>query len=164
MPVLRRVLRAALLLAGALATGTPSAQERPWIAVIVPAGETQRFTPRELALIFQRKKLYADDGTRMTPVNLPADHALRERFSRAVLGLRPEALEEYWNQQYFQGVLPPHVVGSEQAMLRFVAATAHAVGYTAACYAEPGLRTVLLIDPAGELKPADQQPACAESR
>lgn len=161
MPVLRRALRTALLLAGALATGATCADDRPWIAVIVPAGEAQRFTPRELALVFQRKKLYADDGQRLTPVNLPADHALRERFSRAVLGLRPEALEEYWNQQYFQGVLPPHVVGSEQAMLLFVAATAHAIGYAGACYAEPGLRTVLLIDPAGELRPADQQPVCA---
>ena len=161
MPLFRRVVRAALLLAGGVATGAALAEQRPWIAVIVPAAETQRFTPRELALIFQRKKLYADDGQQLAPVNLPADHALRDRFSRAVLGLRPDALEEYWNQQYFQGVLPPHVVGSEQAVLRFVATTAHAVGYAAACYAAPGLRTVLLIDPAGELRPADQQPACA---
>jgi len=163
MARLLRVLRVVVLLAWIGSGAQVRADERPWIAVIVPVGETGTYSAREIALIFQRKKLYADDGGRLVPVNLPADHAMRDRFSRAVLGLRPEAMEEYWNQQYFQGVLPPHVLGSEEAMLRFVAGTTHAMGYAGACYAESGLRTILLIDPSGSPRSADEQPACVSS-
>ena len=102
----------------------------PWIAVVMPASEPELHPDAEtLSLIFKRRKLYAEDGGRLQPVNLPADSSLRRRFSRAILRQSPEAQEEYWNQQYFQGVLPPHVLASEAAVLRFVSETPHSVGY-----------------------------------
>ncbi len=140
--------------------GLAQTDEAAWIAVVVTPESADRFDARELALVFRRKKLFADDGERLTPVNLPADHPLRRRFSRSVLGQSPEALESYWNQQYFQGVLPPHVVESEAAMLRFVQATPHAVGYLHACHGASQLHTILVIDPAGDLHPPQDAPAC----
>lgn len=132
-----------------------------WIAVVVPAAVEDPLDRRMLSLIFRRKQLFAVDGTRWQPVNLPADHVLRRHFSRAVLGASPEALEDYWNQQYFQGLLPPHVLGSEQAVLRFVASTPQAIGYVGACRAAAGLRTVLLIDPDGGIRDPREAPSCA---
>ena len=119
-----------------------------------------RLDGRALSLIFRRKQIYAEDGGRWQPVNLPADHALRRQFSRAVLGGSPETLEDYWNQQYFQGLLPPHVLGSEEAVLRFVASTPDAIGYVAACHDGAGLHTVLVIDPDGAVRAPHELPRC----
>lgn len=159
-----RGLLASAVLALGLALGPASgvrADPAPWIAVVVPATLEDRVDGRALALIFRRKQLFAPDGGRWQPVNLPADHPLRRQFSRAVLGATPESLEDFWNQQYFQGLLPPHVLGSEQAVLRFVASTPHAIGYIAACHDDAGLRTVVLIDPEGALREPREAPPCA---
>lgn len=147
---------------GALAVFTPAlCAAEPWIAVVVPAEDAvDPLDETDIGLIFRRKKLYAADGARLQPVNLPADHALRRRFSRALLRQSPEAMEDYWNQQYFQGVLPPHVLASEIAVQRFVGATAHAIGYLPACLMNERLRAVLLIDPDGHVQSASAQPDC----
>lgn len=145
----------AALLVPALAWSQPPVESGP-IAIVVPADSpVQRLDAESLALIYRRKKLLWDHGRRVVPVNLPADHALRLRFSRAVLGATPESLEAYWNQQYFQGLLPPHVLASEAAVGRFVAGTANAVGYLPACALPAGLRAVLLIDADNRVLPPD---------
>lgn len=100
------------------------------VAVIVHKGSAPtRFKPEEVARMYLRKKLFWDDGTRVIPVNLPADHPLRRGFSHLMLGALPEDLEEYWNSQYFHGVAPPYVLASEAAVLQFVATTPGAIGY-----------------------------------
>ncbi len=154
---LRVLLLPALVLL--LARPAPAPAAEPWIAVVVPANAGHVPDATELSLIFKRKKLY-DDDARLQPINLPADSPIRRRFSRAVLRLTPEAMDDYWNQMYYQGVLPPHVVESEAAMIRFVAQTPHAIGYVAACLSDPALRVVLLIDAEGHLQPAGPVPGC----
>lgn len=156
---LRVLLLPALLLL--LARPAPAPAAEPWIAVVVPANAEAAPDASELSLIFKRKKLYDDDGGRLQPINLPADSPIRRRFSRAVLRLTPEAMDDYWNQMYYQGVLPPHVVESEAAMIRFVAQTPHAIGYVAACLSsDAALRVVLLIDAEGHVLPAGPVPGC----
>lgn len=156
----RRFIRCAILAFAALlvpvvAWSQPAIESGP-IAIVVPADSpVRRLDAESLALIYRRKKLLWDHGRRVVPVNLPADHALRLRFSRVVLGATPESLEAYWNQQYFQGLLPPHVLASEAAVSRFVAGTADAVGYLPACALPAGLRAVLLIDADNRVLPSD---------
>lgn len=159
----RGAVFAAALIAGLLPIGTVVADVPVVIAVIVPANSRLRDIDVEsLALIYRRKKLLWDSGRRVVPVNLPADHPLRQRFSRAVLGASPESLEDYWNQQYFQGLLPPHVLASDTAVLRFVGATSDAVGYLPLCDLDDSVRAVLLIDADGLIHaPGEvQDPSC----
>lgn len=131
------------------------------IAVIVPAALGEAALDADvLAQIYRRKKLLWDDGARVVPVNLPADSPLRRQFSRAVLRQSPEALEDYWNQQYFQGVLPPHVLASEAAVLRFVAETEHAIGYLSACAVDVRVRVLMIIDVQGRIKGPDTPVEC----
>lgn len=145
-------LLAAILAAGIWPGAAVRAQTPAVIAVIVPASaRVQTLESEVLALIYRRKKLLWDGSRRAVPVNLPADHPLRQRFSRAVLGAAPEDLEDYWNQQYFQGLLPPHVLASEAAVLRFVGGTEGAVGYMPLCEVDRSVRVLLLIDPEGGL-------------
>jgi hypothetical protein len=125
------------------------AAEEP-IAVIVPHAFNEREPgPQELALIFKRKKLAWDDGTRIQAVNLPSDHPARRMFSQRILRSTPEAQTQYWNAMYFQGVFPPHVVASPEAMLRYVADTVGAIGYVPGCRLDARVKAVLWIDAAG---------------
>lgn len=121
------------------------------IAVIVSPGHSARLNADDLALIFSRKKLYWANGKKIHPVNLSSDNPLRRDFSQAMLGNMPEAQAEYWNGLYYHGISPPHVVNSQEAMLRFVAETRGAIGYVNACMVDSRVKALLWIDQAGEV-------------
>jgi len=142
-------LRVFLLLLGlSLLPCTPvRAAESGMLAIVVPSDfAVKRLNAAELSLIYLRKKLYWPNGKRMRPANLPIQHDLRQRFSLRVLGSLPETQTEYWNEQYFHGVSPPHVVNSQEAMLRYVADTAGAIGYVDACAVDGRVKVVAWID------------------
>jgi ABC-type phosphate transport system substrate-binding protein len=90
------------------------------------------------------KKIFLDArGRKLVPVNLPADHPVRQAFSRALFHQEQEALQDYWNQRYFHGITPPYVLASQQAVVRFVAQTPGAIGYVLPCYLAPDVTPVL---------------------
>ena len=116
------------------------------IAVIVRASHSaDTFSQEELMRIYRGKKLFWEEGTRIIPVNLAADHPCRKRFSRLVLGLLPEEMQEYWNAQYFHGISPPYVLSSEEAVLRFVTETPGAIGYLCTITATVAVKVLLLL-------------------
>ncbi|NMG36541.1 hypothetical protein GRF61_18995 [Azoarcus sp. TTM-91] len=100
----------------------------------------------EVALIFKRKKRLWSDGSRIQPVNLPPSNTIRRAFSSRIFSLLPEEMDEYWRDQYFHGELPPYVLGSEEAVVRFVAATPGAIGYVPRCLADRRVVVVLQLD------------------
>lgn len=104
------------------------------IAIVTSASFplTEALSKEELGRIYRRKKLFWENGEKIIPVNLPAAHPLRRHFSHLVLGLLPEEMEAYWNEQYFHGVSPPYVLASEEGVLQFVATTPGAIGYVSA--------------------------------
>lgn len=101
-------------------------------------------------LVFKRKSMVDTYGGRWIPVNLPAANPLRRMFSLSVFDALPEDMEEYWNEQYFQGINPPEVLSSEEAVLRFVASTPGAVGYIPASRADSRVKVLLLVRPAAD--------------
>jgi len=137
-----------LLLAWALParlSAAPDAadDDRPLLAIIVaadapdlPAGQAR------LARIYQRRLQLNRQGQRLVPVNLPAAHVLRRSLSHLLFGKSPQQRVAYWNRRYFEGVSPPYVLDSQEAMLRFVATTTGAVGYVADCRVDPRVRVV----------------------
>lgn len=86
-----------------------------------------------LTNIFMRRIRVNKQGTALVPVNLPVDHPLRGIYSEILFGQQPQAMEQYWNEQYFKGISPPFVVSSMEAVRRFVAGTPGAVGYVLDC-------------------------------
>jgi len=132
------------------------------LAVIVPQGEARAPGAQELALIFKRKKLNWEDGSRIHPVNLPADHPWRRLFSQRVLKSLPEAQAQHWNSLYYHGIYPPHVVASPEAMLRYVAETPGAIGYADACRLDAHVRGVLWIRPSGAISAVPPELDCAD--
>lgn len=125
------------------------AKEPAVIAVIVSAEAThevvKHLASEELSLIFWRKKRFWSDGSRIHPANLQAEHPLRSVFSETVLHSLPKDQINYWNGQYFHGIFPPHTLESEEAMIRYVADTAGAIGYINACSIDSRVKPVLWI-------------------
>lgn len=150
MPTILSWLASLLL---GLALGMPEAWaiEQPFAVITAPGATERRLTSESISLIFRRKQNYWENGTRIQPVNLPPANSLRRAFSQSVLGHRPEGMEDYWRAMYFHGVLPPHVLASEEAVIIFVSSTPGAIGYVSACVPQHGVDVVLMV---GEL------PAC----
>jgi ABC-type phosphate transport system substrate-binding protein len=118
------------------------------IAIIVSSQQNSddlKLAPNQLSLIYWRKQLYWPKGLRIKPVNLSTEHPLRLQFSQVVLGSAPIAQIDYWNGQYFNGVLPPYSVNSEEAVLRYVAQTKGAIGYVDACNLDARVKPLLWI-------------------
>jgi ABC-type phosphate transport system substrate-binding protein len=122
--------------------------DRPFAVITSPGVSSHHLTRETVALIFKRKLNYWDSGLRIQPVNLPASHPTRTLFSLSVLGQTPDSLEDYWREMYFSGVLPPHVLSSEEAVILFVSHTPGAIGYVSSCVPEHGVDIVMS---AGEL-------------
>jgi ABC-type phosphate transport system substrate-binding protein len=129
------------------------------IAVVVAAASVpdSSVTMATVAGIYLRKRQMWHDHSRIVAVNLPATHPLRHDFSLRVLGRDPAALQAYWNKEYFHGVLPPIVLASEEAVMRFVAETPGAIGYVSNCMVDKRVAVVLLIS-----NPAGASTACRE--
>ena len=145
-----RVRRIATLLLGsigALACGTRGADaQEPAFAVIVAADSGEHRLARDaVALIYRRRQTFWPNGTRIQPVNLPAADPLRRAFSACVLGQTPEQTGDYWREMYFHGVLPPHVVASEAAVMLFVQSTPGAIGYVSACPGDARFLVVMIV-------------------
>lgn len=117
----------------------------PVIAIIVHSDELKVAT-NELSLIYWRKQLYWPKGQRIKPVNLRSEHPLRQQFSQTILGSLPKKQIDYWNGQYFNGILPPYSVNSEEAVLRYVAQTSGAIGYVDACHVDSRVKAVMWIE------------------
>ncbi len=139
----RPLLRGCLLLAWLLAPWAMADPSAAMIAVIAHGDFAQdALDSAELAAIFRRTQIIDQRGQPLVPVNLPGHDALRVAFSRTLFNLEPAEMEAYWNERYFHGVTPPHVVASVEAMLRFVAATDGAVGYVPLCAVDERVKVV----------------------
>lgn len=116
------------------------------VAVIAGAGSTVATAGRdELAAVYRRQKQFVS-GERVQPVNLPAGHPLRRWFSQQLLRQTPEEMEGYWRDLYFNGVVPPFVLASEEAVIRFVSATPGAIGYVSGCAVDRRVRVLLMLE------------------
>ncbi len=141
-------LLASALLCFAMAGQDARADDKSFAVIVSAEASGHRLSRESVALIFKRKQNYWDNGSRIHPVNLPADHPLRRAFSQCILGQAPEEMEDYWREMYFHGVLPPHVVASEAAVVLFVMSTPGAIGYVSSC---PPEREVVVVLTVGEV-------------
>ncbi len=108
---------------------TPAVADDSLAIITQQASPIKNLTLDDLKRVYLRKSLIDANGNRWIPLNLPVSHALRQFFSLKLFDNTPEEQEQYWNEQYFQGINPPEVLSSEEAVLRFVEMTPGAIGY-----------------------------------
>jgi ABC-type phosphate transport system substrate-binding protein len=164
--MLNRTLRRWLGIAGLLLAGLPtvnSADDPPVIAVIVANNAPiQTIDKNTLARVFLRKMLLWPNRQTIRPVNLSSTHPLRRVFSERIVGLAPEDLENYWNDQYFHGTFPPYSVASEEAALRYVAESTSAIGYVSACAVDERVKVLLYITASGPMAGGNSNRFCPQ--
>ena len=135
------------------------------LAIVIPANQSVnslKLTPEKLQLIYLRKQLYWPNGKRIQPVNLQTEHPLRMQFSQVVLGSLPIEQINYWNGLYFNGIRPPYVVNSEEAALRYVTQTEHAIAYINACNVDDRVQAILWINHDEVSTSAPRELACSK--
>ena len=120
------------LLAGGGGTAAEVDPVGPIAIVVGTASPIRDVTVDGLREVYLRRRRIWPDGTPSLPVNLPADHPVRRAFSRRVLGRLPEDLETYWGRLAFDGVRPPPVLQTAQAVCAYVAVESTAIGYVPA--------------------------------
>lgn len=145
-PAARRGRLAASALAALTLLWQPPAPAADGIAVIVAADSVPIKLNRRLLRDLYLKKLLIDaHGQTFVPVNLPPENPLRRSLTGTLFSRNAQQLQDYWNQQYFQGVSPPYVLRSEEAVLQFVAETRGAIGYVAACHLDRRVQAVMIL-------------------
>jgi len=144
--------RLALLFAILMASGSvdrvakPASAEESQIAVIASSQEAPPPIDGNALRDIYLKKIFLNPARRAyVPVNLPPADPLRNAFSIAVFHMNGSQLQAYWDRQYFQGVSPPYVLGSQTAVVKFVGTTPGAIGYVQPCYVTPNVRVILVL-------------------
>lgn len=138
-------LRVVFALLFVAACAAAAAAEPAFVVIADPAVSNRKLSRETVARIFLRKQIYWQGGQAIQPVNLSANNNLRREFSLSILGALPESLDDYWRDMYFGGVLPPHVLASEEAVVLFVASTPGAIGYLSTCPAGHRYTVVLIV-------------------
>lgn len=136
----------AALLAGLLAGAQPVVAADERLVMIVHPQRAEQLTRNDVARIFLRKRRTWSDGQPIVPLNHAAGSTIREQFSRLVFGTNEERFVRYWNERYFQGVLPPSTLASAAAVRRYVAADRNAIGYIRSDQVDDSVRVVLAFD------------------
>ena len=118
------------------------------IGVVVGAkSEIAEVTLDTLRELYLRRRRVWPDGSRVIPVNLPVDSDTRQRFSKRVLGRLPQDLSSYWNRLYFDGIQPPVVLRTAEAVCAYVAVEPKAIGYVRMDEVDRGGCRVLMVLP-----------------
>lgn len=135
------------LLLAARALGEAAEPSAPRIAVIV--GEKSfvtRLSVDDLRELYLRRTRLWPNGARAIPINLPPDDPVRERFSERVLGRSRQDLVSYWNARYFEGITPPLVLHSPQAIRSYLAVEPAAIAYVPVEEVDGTCRTLLVLE------------------
>ena len=115
------------------------------LAVIVHRDRADRLDVSQIGQIYLKQRRFWPDGQRMVPVNREAGNGLRSFFEKHVLRTSATRLAVYWNRQYFQGVMPPATLASDEAVKRFIASERAAIGYVDPRVLDESVRVVFQL-------------------
>ena len=133
------------------------------LVVIVHPEREERLGVAEIAQIYLKKRRFWEGGERILPVNRSSGTPARRAFERVIFGEHARDRVVYWNRQYFDGILPPATLASDEAVKRFVASERLAIGYIDASLVDDSVRVVIRLrdgesDDAEALAPASGDP------
>jgi len=88
-------------------------------------------------------KAFLKKGSSLVAVDQGKGAAVRDAFSKAVLGRPASAVATYWQQQIFAGKdVPPSEKGSDADVIAFVKSNPKAIGYVSAGADVSGVKAV----------------------
>lgn len=115
------VITTAFVLVGSTATAQDG-----YRIIVNTANPVSSVSKAQISKLFLEKAAW-DDGVAATPVDLLPNSAIRDSFSRDVLGASPAAVAERWSKT--PGGAAPPAVASDREVLAFVRLKPGAIGY-----------------------------------
>jgi len=104
------------------------------VVVVNSANATSSSTKADVAALFLKHTTKWPDGSAAVCVDQGEGAAVREAFSKKVLGKSTSAVKAYWQHQIFSGHdLPPVEKSGDQAVLDFLRTYPGAVVYVIPC-------------------------------
>lgn len=95
--------------------------------------------------VFLKQVAKLPGGAAVTPVDQAPSAAVRDAFSKKVVGRPVGAVQQYWQQKIFSGGdVPPATKASDKDVLDFVRSTPGAIGYVSAGSATDGVKVLAL--------------------
>ncbi len=135
------------LLAAALLAAPAAALPAEFVLVANPSVSAPALSRSEASRIFLRLQTEWPDGGHARPVDQSKSSALRDAFSRDVLGKSLPAVEQYWTQAIFSGrAVPPIEKRSDADVLAYVRENPGAIGYVSASAPLDGVKKIPLRD------------------
>jgi len=120
-----------------------SAQAASYKLIVNNSVKVEALSKKTASDLFLKKNTRWENGAPVVPVDQLDSSAVRDGFSRGVLGKAPAAVKSYWNQQIFSGrSIPPVEMKSDAEVISFVRSTPGAVGYISESASPQGVRVV----------------------
>lgn len=139
------LVTALLLMGSEILTGDQAEAQQASFKVVVSSNNPLSEIDRD-----QLSKLFLKRARKSTaqPVDQSEASAVRENFSRSIHGRSVKAIKSYWLRMIFSGdASAPPELGSDQAVLSYLAANDNAIGYVDAKVPVPSnLRVVSIVD------------------
>ena len=122
-----------LTLAALLVFLVPVASAQDYLIVINSTNNTQSIAKQQLSRYFMKQTATWANGLPVLPVDQGASSAVREDFSKEIMGRDVAAVKSFWQRQIFSGrSVPPPEKATDAEVIAFVTANAGAVGYVSA--------------------------------
>jgi ABC-type phosphate transport system substrate-binding protein len=116
-----------------LLASAPLGAAEVFVVVVNAANPVTSLTKDQLARLFTKKDLRWPDGNKVAPVDGAPGSTVRKTFTQTIHGKDVAAIQSFWQRQLFSGrETPPAELGSDRAVLDFVAQNKSAIGYVAA--------------------------------
>ncbi len=106
--------------------------------------KVEKLSRRDLRKIFLKEKEFMD-GYSAIPVNLPPNNPLRVEVQKKILNMDEEELQLFWNRKYLNGIDPPPVFASQEAVKAFVKKIKGAIGYIDESQLDEDLKVVFRL-------------------
>lgn len=108
----------------------PLAAQAELVLVANPRIGIERLTEDDVINIFLGRYRRLPSGIAAEPVDIADDSVLRARFYRRLVNKSLAEINAYWARLVFSGkTRPPHLVGSVEEALRFVASQSGGLAY-----------------------------------
>jgi ABC-type phosphate transport system substrate-binding protein len=114
------------------------------VVVVAKGSPVSTLSKKELKEIYLKKQQFSN-GIKLVPINLTASAHARGLFEKSALKMDDTELGEYWNERHYNGVNPPMVQNSQEAIKAMVKKVQGAIGYIDEELLDDGLKIIAII-------------------
>ncbi len=124
-----------------IALAIPALVYGDMVFVVAKTSPIPSLSKKQLKEIYLKKQQYAND-IKLLPINMPSSAHIRSLFDKTILRMDESELAEYWNERHYNGVNPPMVQNSPEAVKAMVKKVPGAIGYISEDLLDDALKVV----------------------